>query len=282
MRKDWRLITSGYSDAYTNMALDEAIFEEYSKGCALPTLRIYGWKPQAFSLGYFQDARRTLNLEKCAQDNVAFVRRITGGGAIFHGRELTYSLVCSQEDIQADGGVLNSFKRICSFLMAAYKKLGLAPKFAIETPGGYVKENRVVLGDSFCFASREKYDILINNAKIGGNAQKRRKEVIFQHGSIPLRSDIDKAALYLKGQRKTLGNKVCSLEQAIGREIGFQELEAVLTGSFAEAFCRILKREGLNPAEKELSERLRRQKYALPEWNLDRENAYLRKKTALA
>lgn len=268
----WRLINTGYNDAYTNMAIDEAIFREYSFGRTSPVLRIYGWQPAAFSLGYFQDAQKVLDLAKCRQDNVLFVRRITGGSAIFHHRELTYSLVCAQEEFNLQESVLNSFKIITGFIINTYKKLGLNPEFAgtkIET-------------SPFCFASQEKYDILIEGRKIGGNAQKRRKHIIFQHGSIPLKSDLQKAISYLKEKPKGLGKEVCSLEEALKREITFNELGDVLVDSFSRIFGFDLVKDGMSPEEEQLAESLKINKYASRQWNLNRQDVDAYQKTSVA
>lgn len=289
MRQTWRLIQSGFNDAYTNMAIDEAIFLGYCQEISPPTLRIYGWKPAAFSLGFFQDAGKTLDLDKCEREGVSVVRRMTGGGAIFHHRELTYSMVCSQDEIKAFGQVLNSFKIICSFLTNAYRKLGLNPTFAIENSPRNTHEairppksvggrppkqcggrNTNKKPSSFCFASQEKYDILIDGKKIGGNAQKRRKDIIFQHGSIPLQSDIDKAVAFLKEKPQKLKNGIICLEEALGRQVAFCELENFLRDSFEQVFGVHLNKEELSFKEQELVENLKGEKYSRQEWNLNR------------
>src|ERR1035438_5738432 len=95
----WRLIVSGPLDGVSNMAVDEALFSMFSPEVSLPVLRLYSWEPPAVSLGRFQIPDEVLNLEKCAAEGVMVVRRITGGGMIFHADELTYSIVCSPEQI---------------------------------------------------------------------------------------------------------------------------------------------------------------------------------------
>jgi lipoate-protein ligase A len=271
MKSQWRLLLTGDNDGYTNMAIDEAVIEAYRQGRAPATLRIYGWQPAAFSLGYFQDAIRTLDIEKCKKENIIFVRRITGGGALFHCRELTYSLVCSSNDFKQSLGVADSFKSICSFITNAYKRMGLAPVYASEAGGCRLKKPAGG-AYSFCFASQEKYDILIGAKKIGGNAQKRSKDSIFQHGSIPLESSIQKAVSFLRDKPKDIASCVCSLEEAAGRRISFAECARILLEAFQETFSAELISEALTEVEQEQALRLIKEKYASAQWNISRQD----------
>src|SRR4051812_14673902 len=91
----WRLIDTGALDGPSNMAVDEALLRCFDPVRSLPVLRIYGWNPPALSLGRYQDAAAALHLSLCAHDGVPVVRRMTGGGIIFHALELTYSIVCA-------------------------------------------------------------------------------------------------------------------------------------------------------------------------------------------
>ena len=278
--KNWRFLDSGYADCYTNMAIDEAIFLEYASGNALPTLRMYGWKPAALSIGSSQKPEMELDLSKCQRENVSFVRRITGGGIIFHHNELTYSIACSLDDIRDlatnmrgavststfDISVRGAYKIICSFLIKAYSMLGLEAKFA----GEYDKtlnplpERR----DGFCFASKELYDIVINGKKLGGNAQRRQKNMIFQHGSIPLKLDLDTATSFLKEALPALDDKTSSLEQALHSQIQFDEFKAIAKKAFEDTFSLILSDGTLTDREKKLAIELKNNKYKTTKWNL--------------
>lgn len=278
--KNWRFLDSGYADCYTNMAIDEAIFLEYASGGALPTLQMYGWKPPAFSIGSSQDPKIELDLSKCQKENIAFVRRITGGGIIFHDDELTYSIACSLDDIRDlatnmrgaaststfDISVRGAYKIICSFLIKAYSMLGLEAKFAVEYDKTLnpLPERR----DGFCFASKELYDIVINGKKLGGNAQRRQKNMIFQHGSIPLKLDLCTVTSFLKELLPELNDKTLSLEQALGREIQFDEFKHTAKKAFEDTFSLILCDGTLTDREKKLAIELENNKYKTKEWNL--------------
>jgi len=269
--KEWRLLDTGAGDCYRNMAVDEAILADYIDNNTIPTLRIYSWYPQAFSLGYFQDPFQELDLKRCKQENISFVRRRTGGGVIFHKSELTYSLVCAQDEIDSAGIYAKEiFRVVSSFLINVYRALGLDAEFALDkTP--CKREGW------FCFSSRERYDILISGKKIGGNAQRRNRDIIFQHGSIPLSPCIDEAKKFLKQGPSVDKSGICSLYEALGREIGYGEFKDVIMSSFSNTFSVKLLAGELNYREEESIRRLERDKYRTPAWNLFRDGNSNRK-----
>ncbi|MDX9827928.1 MAG: lipoate--protein ligase family protein, partial [Spirochaetia bacterium] len=117
MAYELRLLETGIDKAYFNMGLDEAILESVSRNEALPTLRLYGWQPKAISLGYFQGARQELDLDACKRSGVDVVRRITGGGAVLHDKELTYSLVIPESHPLARASIVESYQVLCSALV---------------------------------------------------------------------------------------------------------------------------------------------------------------------
>ncbi len=241
MKSRWRIIDTGAADAFTNMALDEALLRSYSLHSSPPTFRVYGWKSAALSLGYSQDAREALGAG--APDS--FVRRITGGGIIRHGKELTYSLVCAKEDLGIPERVALSYKIISSFLITFYKKLGLDAAFACDVAGPGEKFG---IPSAFCFDSKEKYDIVVGGRKIGGSAQKRSGNVIFQHGSIPFGP----------------------LEELLKRPVKAAGLSGSLIGSFKATFGITTEEGGLSSSEETLFQELKARKYASREWNFDR------------
>ncbi|MDD2310841.1 MAG: lipoate--protein ligase family protein [Desulfuromonadaceae bacterium] len=191
----WRLIDTSPLSGAENMAIDEALLRSFDPATSLPILRLYGWNPPALSLGRFQKAAEVLDLARCRADGVAIVRRVTGGGVIYHADELTYSLVCSPEQIPATGSIKDSFRVLTGFLLAFYRGLGLEPAYAADVvPEG----SRLGERTAFCFAGRESFDIIAGGRKIGGNAQRRLKGIIFQHGSIPLRNRAATGLSYMR------------------------------------------------------------------------------------
>ncbi|MFH2138681.1 MAG: biotin/lipoate A/B protein ligase family protein [Candidatus Omnitrophota bacterium] len=264
----WRLLLSRSKDPYTNMAIDEAILKSYSQGQSSPTLRIYGWSPESISLGYFQKANKVLKVDQCLNHGVLFVRRITGGEAIYHGSDLTYSIICSKNDLGLPESVKESFKLIASFLIGAYKKHGLDACFSVEDEEreNYFDIKQKKRSD-FCFATNQDFDITIAGRKIGGNAQKRRRDIIFQHGSIPLHLDLNRVSLFLREELDGVEERIVSLSSAAGKIIDFDGFSAVLIDSFQETFGLKLTLGELTAEEKQKAAELRKNKYANGDWN---------------
>jgi lipoate-protein ligase A len=241
----WRFIDSGFLDGPANMAVDEALLACFDPATSLPVFRVYGWRPPAFSIGRFQDAGQVLDLGKCRSARIAVVRRITGGGLIYHADELTYAVVCAPRHIPATSSVKDSFRVLTSFILGFYGKLGLAPGYAVDHhPAGTRLGERTPL----CFAGRESYDILVNGRKIGGNAQRRLKGVIFQHGSLPLLNSLPAAAGFLKSPPAGFEKGTASLAE-LGVAAPRAELAGLLQASFREAFGVSLTGTGLTVRE---------------------------------
>jgi len=231
-----------------NMAVDETMLDIHLAS-ATPLLRMYGWNPHGFSLGYSQNPETVLYTGKCREDNIPFVKRATGGGIIFHGDEVTYSLACSEEDIGSPVSVKEAYRLICSFLMETYREFGLEPYFAVDNPA------REKIKSTFCFSSFEDYDILIEGKKIGGNAQKRKKKVIMQHGSIPLSLNMPLAGRYVKELLLNAERNSTSMEEILGREVSFEEFAGIMRKSFISTFDVQLEERPFSEEEKALIEK---------------------------
>lgn len=263
MAEKWRWIDSGPGDGFSNMALDEALLNLFQSG--KPVFRTYSWEPEALSLGRFQNARKSLNLETCARDGITVVRRITGGGIIHHKNELTYSLVCGQEDIASGVSVKESYRILCGFLLKFYRELGLEADFAWKTS---VSGTKLGVPSIYCFAGKEEFDITVKGLKIGGNAQRRFKNIIFQHGSIPIRLEPENSLKYLAEKPVDLDNQSASLVD-MGATTGIEMLKTLLKKSFFEYFNVQEDSVGLTGEEREEADRLLRDKYSTDRWNLD-------------
>ena len=261
--RPWRLIDTGPLNGPANMAVDEALLESFDPDESAPVFRIYGWTPPALSLGRYQNAATVLDLEHCAAESVAVVRRITGGGVIYHAGELTYALVCAPKHILPATSIKDSFRVLTSFLLRFYGGLGLNPRYALEdTATAGLHGERT----AFCFAGRESYDILIGGKKIGGNAQRRLKNVIFQHGSIPLENCAFLGSGFLREPPVGVAERVVSLGE-LGINPDLERLKGRLADAFREGLGCSLAPGGLTPEEELRAERLELLKYGNPLWN---------------
>jgi len=245
-RVAWRIIDTGALTGAENMAIDEALLDCFEPGESSPVLRIYGWSPPAFSFGRFQKAGEIIDLERCRADGVQVVRRITGGGVLYHANELTYSLVCPTDFLAASAGVKDAFFQLTAFLLCFYRALGLPARHAVEH---YSPAKRLGERTPLCFAGIESCDILINGSKIGGNAQRRLKKVIFQHGSIPLQQMAAEGNRYLLQPDPEVAARTTSL-QAQGVKLGRESLAELLVSSFAGSFGVKLNPVVLSEAER--------------------------------
>src|SRR5919201_4337500 len=171
------VLETGYNAAAFNMALDEALIENIGD---VPVLRIYGWRPAAVSIGYFQSIKEEVDLEKCSQLGIDIVRRLTGGGAVLHECELTYSFVTKQYP----QNIMKSCEWICDAVVMSINRLGF--------DAGFVPLN----------------DIVINGKKVSGSAQTRRKGVLLQHGTLLLGADVGKMFSVLKVPSEKLRDKI--------------------------------------------------------------------------
>ncbi|MDD2850773.1 MAG: lipoate--protein ligase family protein [Desulfuromonadaceae bacterium] len=247
------------------MAIDEALLHSFDPASSLPVLRLYDWRPAALSLGRFQKAAEVLDLERCRDDGMAIVRRVTGGGVIYHADELTYSLICTPGQIPATTSIKDSFRVLTGFLLAFYRSLALDPSFATDAlPAG----TRLGERTAFCYSGKESFDILVNGRKIGGNAQRRLKGVIFQHGSIPLQN---RAATGLSYMRKVLPESVecvTSLSEH-GVNATVERLVNGIAESFSSYFGIELLHDSLSSREQTIAYELQKNKYSTDGWNLE-------------
>ena len=264
MGKDWRLILDPKRNGYYNMAVDEAILLHYS--ChGSPTIRIYGWDEPFISLGYHQLTSQVL----VSLPSIPFVRRITGGSAILHDEEITYSLVCSLSDLKLNSNVKESYKELTSFLKRFYSHLGFEVNYAIDT--GFSDLGHY---GNFCYSRWQHYDFVLNGKKIGGNAQRRKKEIIFQHGSIPQDINFHLIKNTIK-ETEPIKERTTSLNKVLERKTDFLELQSLLALSFKEHFNLNLKIQELSAPEQETVRCLLENKYKKENWNLGDEKTCL-------
>jgi lipoate-protein ligase A len=179
----WKLLDTGPNIGAYNMAVDEELLARAQAGEAMPVLRFYGWDPPAVSLGRFQHIESAVNAEACKRLGFDIIRRITGGRAVLHHRELTYSIIARTDNPLFPSTVLGTYKVIAAGLLAGLQNLGIAAEM-VSRGGRHAALVEKKPKDQACFSSPSWYEILANNKKIIGSAQRRMRGAFLQHGSI--------------------------------------------------------------------------------------------------
>jgi lipoate-protein ligase A len=264
----WRLVISEPARGAWNMAVDEAILESQENHTSLPTLRLYAWEPACLSLGVaqpFSDVDRD-QLERYGWD---VVRRPTGGRAVLHTDELTYSVIAPSDEPRVIGGVLESYYRLARALVKGLHLLGIEAEMneGIETNQG--RNTNAV-----CFEVPSTYEITFNRKKLIGSAQARRKEGVLQHGSLPLKGDLGrilKALVYPDEQRRILAekrllDKAITVEAVLKRDVSWNEAAQAMVRAFEEVLDINFQPGTLTSNEETRAQELVRIKYANPQW----------------
>jgi len=238
MERRWRLILDAERDGYYNMAVDEAILLNYQSQ-RIPTLRIYGWSEPFITFGYNQRPEDVLKPE----NTTPYLRRITGGSSILHQEELTYSVTCALEDLGLTAKVKESYRVICGFLIDFYRRLSILVSYAKDSDCANLGQHT-----PFCFSSWQEYDLIAAGKKIGGNAQRRKHNLIFQHVSIPLELDFDKISSSIKASLDA-SSRATSIRDLLGHYTSFSALAAMLREGFEKTFGLNLYRDVISPQE---------------------------------
>ncbi len=263
----WRLIDTGFRDGATNMAIDEAIMQAVAEEEAPPTLRIYGWDPPCVSVGYAQSMLSEIDLEACRRRGYTWVRRPTGGRAILHIDELTYSVVASHDEARVSGDIITSYRRISMGLVEGLRSLisDIGQADLMESTDSIEKS-------AACFDVPSHYEVTAHGRKLIGSAQVRRMGVVLQHGALPLRGDVTRLVDVLAlserdrdGLRDKLRQRAIALDEAVGRVIPFSEVAEALSKGFAEALNLNLEPGVLSTYELAAADRLK-PRYLSDDW----------------
>ncbi|GED24138.1 octanoyltransferase LipM [Brevibacillus agri] len=275
--EQWRYIVTEAMSPAMNMAVDEAILQLHSEGKVPPTVRFYTWDPATLSIGYFQKAIREINLEEVQKRGLGFVRRATGGRAVLHDQELTYSVIVSEEHPRMPSGVTEAYKIISLGLLHGFQNLGLAAEM-VSLASEEEKEKYTSPGSSACFDSPSWYELVVEGKKVAGSAQTRQKGVILQHGSILLDMDVELlfSLLHFPSDRvkqrmmDSFRQKAVTINEVSPRPVSLQEAIEAFSKGFATGLEVELVPSALTDEELALAEELARTRYATDEWNLRR------------
>ncbi|MGG1515549.1 biotin/lipoate A/B protein ligase family protein [Paenibacillus oryzisoli] len=276
----WRFIHTGDRSPAENMALDEAMLTAHSEGLAPPTVRFYGWNPPTLSIGYFQKAAE-VDQEAVAGEGIGFVRRPTGGRAVLHDKELTYSIIVAEDYPGIPRQVTEAYRVLSEGLLRGFRALGLQAEM-VQLASEEEKEKYASAGSAACFDSPSWYELVVEGRKVAGSAQVRQKGVVLQHGSILLDMDTDQLFRLLRFANEKVAErmKASFVKKAVAindllraqakPEVTLRDVEDAFRREIAAGLGVELEEAPLTPYEVELTEQLVREKYGTAEWNLRR------------
>jgi len=221
------------------MATDDALLSSYEENDDA-ILRLYSWE-NSFTIGVSQ---KFDNYPITSVYNGNYAKRITGGGVLFHGHDLSYSLVIPTPLLEGFN-IKESYEKICSFLLKFYEKLGLDAKYVKDFEDMELSKNE------YCQVGFEAYDILVNGKKIGGNAQRRTKKAIFQHGSIPI----------FRNDDESLNGKIGYTLEDFNIQLDYEKVKRLLIEAFQETFKIELNHSKLSENEENKKKLLLKEKY---------------------
>jgi lipoate-protein ligase A len=268
-RKMWRLIQTPPSQGAWNMSVDEAILEFAGKGVVPPTLRLYSWFPACLSLGFAQPIK-DVQIDDLRSRGWEIVRRPTGGRAILHTDELTYSVCGPHSEPHLSGSVLESYHDISLALLKALDLIGIkADSKMISAPLSDQDKNNPV-----CFEVPSNYEITVSGKKLIGSAQARRKVGVLQHGSLPLKGDLTRIIQVLNFpdeiERQAAGQRLLEHATTVEEVLGFPGEWWTAAHAFRMAFSMVLELDlnpmGLTAEEGKRAMELYKEKYNNPDW----------------
>ena len=271
MSETWRLLITPAAHGAWNMAADEAILEHVGRGEGRPTLRLYAWEPACLSLGHAQPFA-DVDVERLRGRGWEMVRRPTGGRAILHTDELTYSVIGPGNEPRLAGSVLESYNRLACALLQAVRALGLNAQsnpLSLNMGGGHHNSTNPV-----CFEVPSAYEITVGGKKLIGSAQARRKEGVLQHGSLPLVGDLGRITEALlfpdeaarKEAAERLLARATTVETPLGRAVSWDEAAQAMVHAFESELGLHFERDGLSASEQARAAELVEEKYNHPSW----------------
>lgn len=268
MPEIYRFMDTQIQDAALNMAIDEAVLLQHLRGEAPPTLRVFRWSQPSISLGRFQHVDREILTEVCEQQGIGLVRRPTGGRAVYHRDEFTYSLVSSKA-YGIPSGIVASYAHLAQGLIAALEQLGVPA----ELSDGRVSKQP----SAACFASSTQADLTSGGFKLIGSAQVWKEEALLQQGSLPLddRSSEFYSLLRFPDEEKRAEALAQYREQTtplhtFAPQVSWDEVAQAFRVGFSRALEVDFQPGELTTAEWDLARQLAAEKYSKLSWKVER------------
>ncbi len=268
MRQKWRLIDSGPCSAAYNMAIDEAIAYSVEKEMVPPTLRLYEWNSLAVTIGYFQRIS-DIDIEYCKKNDIPVIRRPTGGRAILHGDDITYSFSTKTKTDFFSNDLFESYKKISEALILALSKINLSAELILKREKKYFMSYSQEQRSPLCFNSASFGEITVNNKKIIGSAQKRWVDCLLQQGTIPIFINKGEIIRIFKLGQDSIENSLIGLKDLL-EEIDVFAVKENIWKSFEEKFEIEMVVSSLTEEELQLAKEIEVRKYQTDKWNFKR------------
>jgi lipoate-protein ligase A len=258
----WRLLPLETNDAFMNMAIDEAILAARVADLVPNTLRFYRWQPSAVSIGKNQNPQDEVYLDACKQLGVDIVRRISGGGTVYHDfeGEVTYSMVAKTADLDA-ANITKVYAKVYEAVKDTLRILGITADFST--------------GDA-----KNCPNMTVKGKKISGSSQTFTRGVVLQHGTVLRSVDLPKMFQLLKLKNATCTQaadiaqgKITSVQNELGHAVSVNTLANSLAQGFRIMFKMHLEPGELTASELELANKLCKEKYSTKKWNLNGKTA---------
>jgi lipoate-protein ligase A len=264
---NWRLLITSPARGAWNMAVDESILEHIGHGESASTLRLYTWDPPCLSLGHAQPFS-DVDINRLKQRGWEVVRRVTGGRAILHTDELTYSVIAPLNEPRVEGSVLESYNRLAQALLLAVQTL----EIPVEMKEGKANESATL--NPICFEVPSTYEITVKGKKLIGSAQARKKEGVLQHGSLPLTGDLTRICQALVFENESaredasrrLLERATTVESALGVEVDWEKAKQAFIHAFEAQLGLSFERGDLSESESKRADELVKEKYDHPSW----------------
>ncbi len=251
------------------MAVDEAVFRGTIRKTSPPTLRFYGWRTPAVSIGRFQDARQEIDFEACRQLGIDLIRRPTGGKAVLHEQELTYAVIAGDDLPLFPPDILETYRIISGCIARGLAECGIRAE--MEAEGRAAGEEPL---DRSCFSFPSRYELLVAGRKICGAAQTRSHGVFLQHGALLMAFDPGRTCAVILPRREQerqverLRNSVTSVrEQATVPSVDEETLCRAIRNGFMQVLGIEFSEGELTPEEEALKTELMTKKYGSASWN---------------
>ncbi len=265
----WGLLHSGHDDAAVNMAMDEALLNWHSEGKIPPILRFYGWSTPTLSIGHFQKVDRTIDFGGVKKHGCQFVRRQTGGSAVLHDDELTYSVIVSESKSYISQSIREAYFELSKGIMEGFKQLEIEANYSIP-------KERFTDRTAVCFERPSDYEMLVDGKKISGHAQTRKKGVLLQHGSIPF--TMNKQMLFdlfffsdeetREKKRSAFSKKAITINETSNQPVTYEMAEKAFQKGFEKGLNLELVPFKLSEEQWNEVHELAETKYRSDDWNL--------------